>query len=138
MTAPQTFSWMIPTENLKTGSVVAYKSYAQGVEGNWEETELKSFRVESIVTTTTHELVTTTQVCSPEGGACRLNKHCCSGYCCDGVCSSVECRVRLGFNYWYLILIVVFVTVVLIVVLFRFPRKTSEDEFERLKEKWSR
>jgi hypothetical protein len=138
---PQTFNWTIKTQNLKPGSVIAYKSYAQGVDGEWSETELKMFSVGSAssISTTTIRPTTGTTIpqCNLERDACKTNENCCYGYCCDGFCSSSECKEPLGLLK-YLIAIPVFVVIGLIIVWMRSSRRTEEDEFERLKEKWSR
>ena len=143
----QTFSLEVNTKNLEPGSVVAYKSYAQNTDGNWGETELKIFSVDSgtttlSTTTTTRPPVVTIPPCASEGDPCISDDDCCSGYyCCENVCSSSQCAVRLG-DYWYLIAIPVLVVIVLVVVWMksRGSEETvrEEDEFEQLKEKWSR
>jgi len=141
----QTFSLEVNTKNLEPGSVVAYKSYAQNTDGNWGETELKTFSVESGTTTygmTTHETTTLTPppTCSLEGDPCKFDEHCCYGYCCSGICSSSECKEELGF-WWYLITIPIFIAIILIIYWMKSSRETEEteteeDEFEKLKEKW--
>lgn len=146
-TTPQTFSWAINTENLKPGTVVAYKSYAQNIDGNWGQTELKTFKIErngetttltnTISKTTTISGTKSTQTCSLEGDPCRSDEHCCHGYCCEGVCSSSECKEPLGVLK-YLIAMPVIIVLVLIVVLMRSSSNRKEDEYERLKEKWNR
>lgn len=115
MRAPRTFKLTIPAENLKPGSVVAYKSYAQDVEGNWEETEMRYFKVEGEAKMTTS---TTTSV-EPGGPP----------------------TPPAGERVWYWYLIVpVFVFIIVLVSLFSMSRvmKKEEDEFEKLKEKWRR
>jgi len=134
----QTFSLEINTENLEPGSVVAYKSYAQDTDKNWGETEVRYFSVESVTdsTSTTTTTIPPPTTCIQEGGACRLDKQCCSELCSSGICHE-----KLGPNLWYLIAIPVIVVIVLVIVWMKSTKtseRVEEDEFERLKEKWNR
>ena len=113
----ETFSYIIPTRNLREGMIIAYRSYAEDVEGNWKATDLKYFKVNPISSSTefSTQKTSTTQ---PIKGESILDK-----------------------LYWPVVitlLLTLFIFLYLLVSGKQVEREEEEDEFEKLKEKWSR